>query len=119
MSDHLAQIRRLFGAQPITERITMRAVTEIVVEKSGVKLRDILSDRRDEATLNPRHVAMYLCRHHTPRSYMQLGEFFRRDHGSVINGVQRIERVRHEDWIAGFIENCESEIAERWPPAAV
>lgn len=116
MPNYTPQIRRLFGPSPVVERITMRAVTQIVVEKSGTSLKDIMSDRRDVPSVTPRHIAYYLCRHHTPRSYMQIADFFDRDHGTIIHGVQQIEKKRGEDWyLNSVVESCETEIAERWP----
>lgn len=58
----------------------------------SVELNDILSDRRDRKIALARHVAMYLARDLTLKSFQDIGSRFgARDHSTVVHGVKRIE----------------------------
>lgn len=114
MDSHLAQIQRLFPIAPITYQLSMHSITQIVVDKSRVGIRDIMSHSRRWSVTDPRHVAWWLCRRHLPRTYHQMARYFDRDHATVINGVQRIERMRNYPHIAALIQECENEITGGW-----
>ena len=58
---------------------------------------DLISPCRSRALVAARHVAMYLARRHTDRSYPEIGRRFGRDHSSVISAVRGIEARRMVD----------------------
>ncbi len=116
MPDHLTQIRRLFGSRPIAQYLSMHAITQIVVDKSRVGMRDIMFASRRLSVTDPRHVAWYLCKQHLQKTYHQMARHFERDHSTIINGVQRIERIRREQSkIELLITQCQAEITGEWP----
>ena len=56
----------------------------------GLTVNELLADDRTYPLVEWRQIAMYLCRQHTALSYKDLGVLFRRDHTTVIHGVQTI-----------------------------
>lgn len=74
----------------------IRTIQEVVGRHYGVDILDMLSGRRAE-TVRPRHVAMYLAKRLTTKSYPQIGIAFNRDHTSVLHAVKRITEARLED----------------------
>lgn len=71
----------------------MRTILETVAEFYNVEPLAIMSDRRTQNVVTPRHVAMYLCRQMTTQSLPQIGRFFKgRDHTTVMHACQKIER---------------------------
>jgi len=69
-----------------------------VAKYYGVKISDLKSHRRTRNIALPRQIAMYLCRKHTSYSFPYIGEHFGgKDHSTVINACQKIERMLKED----------------------
>ncbi|MDR1777398.1 MAG: chromosomal replication initiator DnaA [Desulfovibrio sp.] len=60
----------------------------------GVRVEDILSDKRNSETTLARHAAMYLCRRKLRLPYADIGrEFEGRDHSTVIYAFNRIKKI--------------------------
>ncbi|MDO1559279.1 chromosomal replication initiator protein DnaA [Brevundimonas sp. 2R-24] len=75
-------------------RITVDEIQKTTAEYYGLKQLDLLSERRTRSIARPRQVAMYLCKHHTTRSYPDIGRRFGgRDHTTVLHGVRQIEKL--------------------------
>jgi chromosomal replication initiator protein len=78
---------------------TIRDIQSAVCGRfAGITVNDINSDRRPGEVIMPRHVAMYLARHLTLKSYPAIGRAFGdRDHTTVLSGIRKIERLARED----------------------
>lgn len=64
----------------------------------GIAAREMQTRSRAAGLVLPRHVAMYLARELTPRSYTELGRAFGgRDHTTVLHAVNGIERRLEAD----------------------
>ena len=90
----------------VERRVTVDDIQKTVAEHYGLKQSDLLCERRTRAVARPRHVAMYLAKTLTTRSYPDIGRRFGgRDHTTVLHAVRRIEALKGEDAaIAGDIE---------------
>ena len=63
-----------------------------------VSIDDIVSARRTSDIVMPRHIAMYLARTMTPRSFPEVGRRMgNRDHTTVLHGFKKIERLVREN----------------------
>ena len=65
----------------------------------GLTVEDIIGKARTRDLVDARHIAMYVCRQLTnpPLSFPQIAKAFGgRDHTTVMNAVQRIERDMKE-----------------------
>ena len=79
-------------------RITVDDIQKTVADHYGLKQADLLCERRTRAVARPRHVAMYLAKSLTTRSYPDIGRRFGgRDHTTVLHAVKRIEALKAED----------------------
>ncbi len=87
-------------------RITVDDIQKTVADHYGLKQSDLLCERRTRAVARPRHVAMYLAKQLTTRSYPDIGRRFGgRDHTTVLHAVKRIEALKAEDpTLAGDLE---------------
>lgn len=56
----------------------------------GVKFADLMSSRRFEVHSHARQLAMYLIREMTNLSYPAIGDYFRRDHGTVMHACKAV-----------------------------
>jgi chromosomal replication initiation ATPase DnaA len=85
------EIMGLVDASPV-RRPRVIEIQRAAARHFGVELNDIRSDRRDRKTALARHVAMYLARDLTLKSFQEIGSLFgARDHSTVVHGVRRIE----------------------------
>lgn len=81
-----------------TGDVTVEGIQKRVAEHFGVRVSDMCSARRQKVIVRPRHVAMYLAKELTPRSYPEIGrKFGNRDHTTVMNAVRRIDKERRVD----------------------
>jgi chromosomal replication initiator protein len=73
-------------------------IQNVVAESYGTTRAEIVSDRRNQEIIMPRHVAMYLCRELTPRSISAIARRFGdRDHTVVLYAIKKIERLMTSD----------------------
>jgi len=77
------------------KRVTVDEIQKAVADYFKLKQADLLSERRTRAVARPRHVAMYLAKQLTTRSYPDIGRRFGgRDHTTVLHAVKRIEELK-------------------------
>lgn len=82
----------------VERRVTVDDIQKTVADHYGLKQSDLLCERRTRAVARPRHVAMYLAKTLTTRSYPDIGRRFGgRDHTTVLHAVKRIETLKAED----------------------
>lgn len=55
-----------------------------------VSLADLKSKSRDQRYTHPRHIAMYLAYEKYSNTFKEIGNFFNRDHSSVVSAVEKI-----------------------------
>lgn len=81
---------------PHPRRVTLEQIKAAVVQHYGLDRLDLQSQRREDA--RPRQIAMYLAKHLTSLSYVEIGRRIGgRDHSTVVHGVRQIERLRAID----------------------
>ena len=66
-----------------------RSIQLEVCDKYHVNLRDVLSDIRTKQYIIPRQEMYYRMRHEAKMSLLHIGMRMRRDHTSVMNGIER------------------------------
>jgi hypothetical protein len=77
---------------------TLHAIKRVVGAEFNVTVLEIDSDRRNPPIVRARHVAMYLARELTPRSFPDIGrKFGRRDPTTVEHACQKIEALMKAD----------------------
>lgn len=74
--------------------LSMLHIKQTTCEYFGVSVNDVVSARRTKDVVNPRHVAMFLCKELTPYSLPAIGRAFGgRDHTTVLHALRRINRL--------------------------
>jgi chromosomal replication initiation ATPase DnaA len=72
----------------------VRHIARVVAAFYRISLQDILSDRRTADFVRARHVAFFLAKELTSRSYPEIGrQLGGRDHTTVLHGVRRITNL--------------------------
>lgn len=77
--------------------VTPLKVARAVAKEFGIMLSALRSSRRSQALVLPRQCAMWLCRKLCRASYPELGEFFDRQHSSVLHAVRKLESRLEDD----------------------
>jgi chromosomal replication initiator protein len=80
-------------------QITPQVVLEVSAKLFGIDVEDLTGKARTRDLVDARHIAMYVCRQLTnpALSFPQIAKAFGgRDHTTVMNAVQRIERDMKE-----------------------
>ena len=81
---------------PIRHRktATSRAIQTAVADYFGIETEDLVSQKRTKELVQPRQIAMYMCRELTPMSYSNIAQAFNReDHTTVIHACRQIEKT--------------------------
>jgi chromosomal replication initiator protein len=98
-----AELARRVLADLLTERqprpVTPQVVLEATAKLFTLSVEDVVGKARTRDLVDARHIAMYVCRQLTnpPLSFPQIAKAFGgRDHTTVMNAVQRIERDMKE-----------------------
>ncbi len=84
----------LGGAEPVS--VTVDKIFTAVCRKFGVSRADLESTSRKKELAQPRHLCIYLIREVTGMSLPQIGKIFNRDHTTVINSVNAIDKKCRE-----------------------
>jgi chromosomal replication initiation ATPase DnaA len=107
------------GAFPRTTQGQVRQIIEAVAAEWRVTVDDILSDRRQQPIAQARQVAMWLARHCTLLSAPVIGRAFRRDHTTVLHGVEVVElRLGTDGELAARLADMQAELHARFNPAS-
>lgn len=71
--------------------LTPQKIIQAVAEHYGIKIEDILGRSQNQEYTQPRQIAMYLCREKMKAPFTQIGQFFKRDHSTVMSSVNLIK----------------------------
>jgi len=87
-------------------RVTVEDIQKTVASFFGLSVDDLLSARRTQSVVRPRHIAMYLAKMLTTRSLPDIGRRFGgRDHSTVIHAVTKIsQRLKDDPALAEDVE---------------
>lgn len=88
-------LRRRWMYRVLNERPgdpTMREIATAVCGVCKIGILDFLSDRRVPALAEARQVFYWIAKNYTARSFPQIGGFAKRDHSTVIHGVEKIDQ---------------------------
>ena len=78
--------------QPSTSQLSPEIILKVTARHFEVKIEDIKGRGRVRAIAYPRQIAMYLVRELTSLSYPEIGRTFGKDHTTIINAYQKIEK---------------------------
>lgn len=87
------------------QKITPELILQTVAEHFNIQTADIISKKRSHDIAYPRQICMYLCKKMTDASLVKIGEIIgKRDHSTVIHGVEKIEKdLKKDSQLEGMI----------------
>lgn len=75
---------------------TPEKIVKAVAAHYGIRSEDLLGKSQMRECAIPRQAAMYLCREKLKMPYQKIGEFFHRDHSTVMSSVKLIQKAVEE-----------------------
>lgn len=71
--------------------ITPEVIISTVAEHFGLRVEDLASTKRNRDVVNPRQIAMYLCRELTTAPLALIGSYMGgRDHTTIMHGIEKV-----------------------------
>lgn len=94
------------------KKLTPERITNTVCDVFGLSLLDVCGPRRNREFVYARDIAIYLCRDMIKDiTQEKIGEFFGRDHSTVINSCSKIEsKLKTEKDIKDYIKNIKEKL---------
>lgn len=93
--------------------VRLADVERVVCQLFGLRPKDLKSDSRVRTLAQPRMLAMFLARKHTPSAYAEIGQHFGgRNHSTVMSAERKVQgwleenasvRIAAQDWTIGEI----------------
>jgi hypothetical protein len=93
----VARQKRLWFWIEKDSSLTIRDVQEATCDYFDIRRDLLLSNRRNISFVVPRHIAMYLSRELTAKSFPEIGRAFKRDHTVPIYAANKIEKLIRSD----------------------
>lgn len=87
------------STSPLRQRksATAKGIQTSVADYFGIEISDLVSQKRTKELVQPRQIAMYLCRELTQMSYSNIAQAFNREnHTTVIHACKQIEKIMNE-----------------------
>ncbi len=106
---------------PAASRRGAARVQDIVAEEWRVTPEALVSKRRSRDLLEPRQVAMYLCRELLDMTLDAVGSAFGgRDHSTVVNALERLEAaMRRDPALAARVDGVRRAVRQRETPPSM
>lgn len=73
--------------------INFDKIIQTVSQYFSVPVEEILGKGQTKECALPRQIAMYICRRNLKSPYMKIGDYFGRDHSTVMTSVKQIEQA--------------------------
>ena len=86
----LAYAKKVLNCEAMREELTIEKVARAVGEYYGVSLNDFLSSARNQRVSSARHVAVYMSRELTQKSFESIAEFFKKKHTTMLYSYEKI-----------------------------
>ncbi len=107
-------LRTIISPSEIERDITLDRIQEIVCQHFNLRPADMKSKKRTDSIAFPRQIAMYLARHLTKKSTIEIGAFFGgRDHSTVMYACNRIkEKISKDPYFTALLNKITNQIKE-------
>lgn len=86
-------LHELLEDENSAKSVSFEEIQSKVAAHFGLRISDILSNRRPRNIAEPRMVAMYLCRTLTGGSFPEIGAAFGKNHATVMNAMKKVPEL--------------------------
>ena len=93
------------------KKLSPERITRVVCEYFGVNILDVCGVKRNREFVYARDISIYLCRNLIKDiTQAKIGEFFNRDHSTIINSCKKIEERMNEKELSENIKNIKDKL---------
>jgi len=86
----LAFAKKVLNCEAMRQEISISDIAKAVGEYYGVSIKDFLSSARNQRVSSARHIAVYLSREMTQKSFEAIAEFFQKKHTTMLYSYEKI-----------------------------
>ena len=86
---------KMVGSEPVN--VTIDKILHAVSNHYNISIEDMKSRKRISSISSARHVAVYIIKKLTDRSLPAIGREFNRDHTTIINSIETVEKRLQND----------------------
>lgn len=83
--------KKVLNCEAMKKALTIESVARAVGEFYGVSISDFLSSSRNQRVSSARHVAVYLARELTQKSFESIAEYFNKKHTTMLYSYEKIK----------------------------
>ena len=87
----LELVKQVLNCEAEKKELSIETVVNAVSEYYGVPVADFISSSRSQKVSNARHVAVYLARELTEKSFEAIAEFLRKKHPTMLYSYEKIK----------------------------
>ena len=87
----LAYAKKVLNCEAMKKAITIDKVAKVAAEYFNVTLQDFKSTSRNQKVSSARHVAVYLSREITGKSFESIAEYFNKKHTTMLYSYEKIK----------------------------
>jgi chromosomal replication initiator protein len=73
--------------------MTPEKIISITAETYGLKREDLLGKSQSRECVLPRQISMYLMRKHLRMPYMTIGDYFQKNHSTIMSAIRQVEKM--------------------------
>ena len=88
----LALAKKVLKCEEGDTEISIEAITQVTAQYYGISIDDIKSSARGQKVSNARHMAVYLSREITQKSFVSIAEFFDKKHTTIMFAHEKIKK---------------------------
>lgn len=82
--------KKVLNCETMKQEISLSEIAKAVGDYYGVSINDFLSSARNQRVSSARHIAVYLCREITQKSFEAIAEFFKKKHTTMLYSYEKI-----------------------------
>lgn len=72
--------------------MTPEKIISITAESYGITREDLLGKSQSREYVLPRQISMYLMRKHLRMPFMTIGDYFRKNHSTIMSAIRQVEK---------------------------
>ena len=105
--------KKVLNCEASKKELTIEDAAKTVAEFYGVTIDDFKSSSRNQKVSSSRHVAVYLAREMTEKSFESIAEFFNKKHTTMLYSYEKIkDEIKVNKELARTVSELKNKLKE-------
>ena len=105
--------RKVLNCEALRKELSIEELAKVVSEYFGVTINDFKSSSRNQKISSARHIAVYLARELTEKSFENIAEFFNKKHTTMLYSYEKIkEEIKLNKELESTISELKAKLKE-------